>query len=275
MEVPSIIDQTLTAIEKKLDATILLASECGHRRWGTASKSSGYEIKFVFVYNQWKKYVSIEEHQDSVKLNKGLYDFCGLDIRKALALFCSHDASILEMLYSTIIYRKSQSFVDLLMGFHGENGTIDTLRTHYYCKASGPAKWLAEMVRDDKYYGENCARTIKKMICFIKYSCLYLAATNCAPERTLQWPPIDALTELSRPYAPASVRAAALKTVDWRRNEITPTKEEMLSTLKIIAEYTKIADAVCHAHPFNAFPKPHDTAYLNKYIWELLLPTTN
>jgi len=70
------------------------------------------DIRFIFIYNDHKKYVSLKPIKDSIDgfSEDRLYDWNGWDITKALKLLHQMNPSITEWLYSPIVYHKNDAF---------------------------------------------------------------------------------------------------------------------------------------------------------------------
>lgn len=106
--------EKLNEIEKKKGIEILFAVESGSRAWGFESPDSDYDIRFVYKHNlEW--YLNLSEKSDTIEfMTKEDLDGSGWDLRKALRLLHKSNASFLGWLFSPIIYRGDEAFLEAL-----------------------------------------------------------------------------------------------------------------------------------------------------------------
>jgi len=90
-------------IEKEHDIFILFAIESGSRLWRMESANSDYDVRFVYVHRS-EKYFGIKEPQDVINVTVGDLDLSGFDIKKFGKLLSSSNPSLIEWLYSDIVY---------------------------------------------------------------------------------------------------------------------------------------------------------------------------
>ncbi len=111
-EVASSIRADLAELEARHGVRILFACESGSRAWGFASPDSDYDVRFVYIRpRDW--YLSIAPGRDVIEEPiTGEMDVAGWDLRKALGLLRSGNATLLEWLSSPVIYRAEPGFVD-------------------------------------------------------------------------------------------------------------------------------------------------------------------
>ena len=102
----SIIQSMLKRAEKKHDVIILYAVESGSRAWGFFSDKSDYDVRFIYKKNNLVNYISVLPTLETVSgfEDDGLYDYQGWDIVKAVKHLKESNPSILEWMYSPIIY---------------------------------------------------------------------------------------------------------------------------------------------------------------------------
>ena len=60
------IPEILQNLEQKNDITILYAIEAGSRAWGFHSEDSDYDIRFIYIQKNRKKYLSLRRCRDVV-----------------------------------------------------------------------------------------------------------------------------------------------------------------------------------------------------------------
>jgi predicted nucleotidyltransferase len=99
------IDDALAAIESEQSVRVLFACESGSRAWGFASPDSDYDVRFVYVHHlDW--YLRVSAGRESIERMLPLdLDLSGWELRKALALFGTGNATAFEHLGSDIVYR--------------------------------------------------------------------------------------------------------------------------------------------------------------------------
>lgn len=106
--------QSLEALQRHHQVTVLYACESGSRGWGFASPDSDYDVRFVYV-NRLPWYLTIDPGRDVIEqpISNDL-DISGWDLRKTLGLMRDSNPTLLEWLRSPIVYRQEQPWVDRL-----------------------------------------------------------------------------------------------------------------------------------------------------------------
>ncbi|WP_460220315.1 nucleotidyltransferase domain-containing protein [Psychroserpens sp. MEBiC05023] len=105
----------LSEIERDKNIEILFAVESGSRAWGFASPDSDYDIRFVYKHKKdW--YLNLWEQKDTIQFmtDNDLLDGSGWDLCKALRLLAKSNASFTGWLFSPIIYRASNDFLETI-----------------------------------------------------------------------------------------------------------------------------------------------------------------
>ena len=106
------INSRLDAIERKHGIRILYAAEAGSRSWGFASPTSDYDVRFIYVPTDWRRYLMLEPFPEVISLPpEGMWDFEGWDLRKTLRLLAKGNPSLAQRLYSPIVYRDNPAFL--------------------------------------------------------------------------------------------------------------------------------------------------------------------
>ncbi len=102
----------LRQIEQDKNIEILFAVESGSRAWGFASPDSDYDIRFVYKHSKdW--YLNLWEQADTIQfMTEDDLDGSGWDIRKALRLLAKSNASFTGWLFSPIVYRANNDFLN-------------------------------------------------------------------------------------------------------------------------------------------------------------------
>jgi predicted nucleotidyltransferase len=132
------VPEILKRLEKEHDIKIIYAIEAGSRAWGMESHDSDYDIRFIFVYNDTKRYVSLtplKETFDGFSEDR-LYDWQGWDITKSLRLIGLMNPSITEWLYSPMIYMRADlpnglDFAATARTLLKEQNRVSPLMYHY------------------------------------------------------------------------------------------------------------------------------------------------
>ena len=129
-DTPQAIKNLLNSISRQHKIEIIFALECGSRAYGLNSDSSDYDIRFVYIHKDKTKYEEYFEAQSKYKkaiLNRididfyreidektftgklvtnrnNIYDWHGWDITKAIQHLKEMNPSLVEWIYSPIVY---------------------------------------------------------------------------------------------------------------------------------------------------------------------------
>jgi predicted nucleotidyltransferase len=103
----------LCKIAEEKGINILYAVESGSRAWGFASPDSDYDIRFIYAYPS-REYLRIDQPQDTIERMEGDLDLVGWDIFKALRLLRKSNLSLMEWLFSPIVYMEVVSHIEQL-----------------------------------------------------------------------------------------------------------------------------------------------------------------
>lgn len=102
--------QQIQDIETRLNVRVLYACESGSRAWGFPSTDSDYDVRFIYAHTV-DAYLCIDDVKEQIDLPVNeLLDVNGWDIRKALKLFRSSNATLYEWLQSPIVYKTEGCF---------------------------------------------------------------------------------------------------------------------------------------------------------------------
>src|SRR5690606_22470311 len=112
---------SLRQIEQSHQVTILYACEAGSRAWGIASRSSDYDVRFIYIHPK-ETYLSIDpigagKNRDVIDFKTSTpdkFDIHGWEITKTLRLYRKSNPSLLEWLQSPIIYHQAYSTIPML-----------------------------------------------------------------------------------------------------------------------------------------------------------------
>jgi len=100
----------LAQVESERNVRVLFACESGSRAWGSASRDSDYNVRFLYVHRRdW--YLSVEDRRDVIEqpIADDL-DVSGWELRKALRLLRKSNPPLLEWLKSPVVYRHDPVF---------------------------------------------------------------------------------------------------------------------------------------------------------------------
>jgi len=140
-----IINKLIKDLEEKYNITILLAVESGSRAWGFESANSDYDIRFIYKHNNFKKYLSIGKRSECIDgfSEDRIYDWSGWDITKAIKHLKGSNPSIIEWLYSPIVYietLQSRAFRNGMCQLLNKMHTKTSLMYHY--KSMAYTNWM-------------------------------------------------------------------------------------------------------------------------------------
>lgn len=128
-----ILKNLLKDLESKHNIDILFACEAGSRAWGFASTDSDFDFRFVYKHKDKKKYLSLNEPKDTIDgfSEDRLYDWQGWEIKKALKLLMQSNPSLLEWLYSPVVYYSDGKFVNEARAMVEKSRQLKPLLYHY------------------------------------------------------------------------------------------------------------------------------------------------
>ena len=97
-------------IEHEKGVTLLYAVESGSRAWGFASPDSDYDIRFIYRHDL-NYYLSLWKQPDVIEfMTEDDLDGSGWDLRKTVQLLAKSNPSLLEWLYSPVVYYENEAF---------------------------------------------------------------------------------------------------------------------------------------------------------------------
>ena len=123
--------EKLSSIELEKNITILHAIESGSRSWGFASPDSDYDIRFIYKHSMdW--YLSPWEKKDTIEfMTEDALDGSGWELKKVFHLLNKSNVPLFEHLYSPIIYREDNRFMDLILPLSNDAFSPVTIAHHY------------------------------------------------------------------------------------------------------------------------------------------------
>ncbi|MDQ0416397.1 putative nucleotidyltransferase [Croceifilum oryzae] len=179
-----IMDQ-LKHFELEHEVTICYAAESGSRAWGFASVNSDYDVRFIYKRNV-SAYLTLDPPRDVIEIpiHQDL-DFHGWDLFKALRLFQSSNATLLEWLSSPTIYREEGDIAEQLRKLASDHFSIRRTSFHYLHLAKG---------HDLRQVNQKEQVKIKAYLYLLRsLFCLNWIEQNQSPPPTLVWSLLDGM----------------------------------------------------------------------------------
>ena len=138
------IKEILENLETKNNIKIIYAVEAGSRAWGLDSIDSDFDIRFIYVNRKSQSYVSLKVIKETIDgfSEDRVYDWQGWDITKTLRLIHAMNPTIVEWLYSPIVYKNESesSFPEHARKLVEEQKRILPLLYHYKSMAKSNYK---------------------------------------------------------------------------------------------------------------------------------------
>ncbi|PCJ59967.1 MAG: nucleotidyltransferase [Planctomycetota bacterium] len=250
----SAIDDALKNIEEEHQCEILYACESGSRAWGFSSNDSDYDIRFIFKKKlSW--YLKLNEPKDVIDcFLPGDLDLSGWDLRKALRLFSSSNASLFEWFDSPIIYYKNEDFYENMKEFLPNYFNPKKTMFHY---------WSLANKFQDQYLKDNVIN-IKKLFYILR------AVTACKWIQINQtMPPTKFYNMVNQTILPSEIISKIdslleIKKLSGEKDMVTLEPEFDLWIRESIKESKLNADQY-------KFKKEINIQELNKYFEKLIL----
>lgn len=128
------IQNILYEIEKQEKIHILFACESGSRAWNLHEKNSDYDIRCIYKHEkEW--YLQLYEGRDVIESSFNSFEVVGWDLKKALRLLNKSNPTLMEWLYSPIIYRNNLMFTEELKRFASQSFSPYSVLHHYLSMA--------------------------------------------------------------------------------------------------------------------------------------------
>lgn len=150
------IQSRVEAIAKEKDITIILCVEAGSRAWEIPSVDSDYDVRFVYVYNDLRKYISFlkDKNDGIIQVQENDLDIIGYDIRNVYHLIYSGEVNVYEWLASDIVYMEDKDRRWLIDQAAEENFDVGSVARCYFGMAKKTfikdIKWI-DQVKVKKY----------------------------------------------------------------------------------------------------------------------------
>lgn len=149
------INKLLDELEETNKIKVIYAVESGSRAWGFSSDDSDYDIRFIYYYTNPTSYVSIDPVLDTItgfSLDR-IYDWHGWDIVKTLKHLKESNPSIIEWLFSPVIYRTDEVFKKSCLEIIRQMHTRSSLMYHY--KSMAYTNWMTHIANQEDV---NCKK---------------------------------------------------------------------------------------------------------------------
>jgi uncharacterized protein len=271
-DAPRFIQNTLETYAKSQGIDILYSCEAGSRAWGLSSPDSDFDVRFVYK-RPIQEYHRIDEPDNLLSFcidpsapgnNSGTeFEFVGWDIHKALNFLRKSNPTMLEWLYSDIIYSMDDSF-DAVMRLRDiatpsvHAHYMSMARHNYHQYIENPLK-KGETVRTKKYlYAAN-------PLCRALYCRKYHA-----------FPPMDFDSVLRSLTLTDTVRNALLQLVEEKRrgNEFSTPDESLYIWMArtINATYDTPSPVAADLPPQQDSRMQQDC---NHALWDIVGPPSN
>jgi predicted nucleotidyltransferase len=144
------VDEHLTAIEREDDVAVVLAVARGSHAWGAASPDSDYDVGFVFVPTDLRRYAHLEGLPETIVADRGEFEYQGWDVRTFAGLLADSNEGAIDMLRSPIRYRVAYDPADLADYLERTYNPIDLYHTWRGIATSNYRKYVSHhLVRTD------------------------------------------------------------------------------------------------------------------------------
>lgn len=237
------INKLLKEVAEEYNVKILFCVESGSRAWGTESKDSDYDVRFVF-YREPKEYTTINPKSDVITVSFNnkfercssegcMIDMQGFDLVKFSKMLSDSNPTVIEWLNSDILYygEKPKEYVRF------SKELFNFMSLYYHYKSMGKKNYL-------KYIKpQNHLSTPKKYL----YACRGIMCALYVKE-FLELPPIEFPETLSRLYGGGYITDEILNLLmDIIESKKTQTEKYKIENVEIldafIEEQLKIDDA--------------------------------
>ncbi|MGG0412694.1 DNA polymerase beta superfamily protein [Peribacillus simplex] len=122
----------LRNLEKKEDMTILMAAVTGSHSFGLSSVQSDYDVRFIYVHNDKRSYLSLRQPVEVIQLKEGLFDMEGWDLFKSSRLTLKSNPALFELFQSPIKLITHPDYYRKMNGLIADSYSKKALGHHYY-----------------------------------------------------------------------------------------------------------------------------------------------
>ena len=140
----------LTAIEREHDVAVPLAVARGSHAWGGASSDSDYDVGFVFVSTDLRRYAHLERPPETIVEDRGTFEYQGWDVRTFARLLADSNEGAIDLVRSPIRYRRTYEPDELAAYVERTYNPIDLYHTWRGIATSNYRKYISHhLVRSD------------------------------------------------------------------------------------------------------------------------------
>ncbi|EMA41662.1 nucleotidyltransferase domain-containing protein [Halobiforma nitratireducens] len=100
-----LVDQHLGKLERSHEVAVPLAVARGSHAWGGAGPGSDYDVAFVFVPADLRRYAHLEEPTKTIVADRGEIEFEGVGVHRFAELLADSNEGAIDLLRSPIRYR--------------------------------------------------------------------------------------------------------------------------------------------------------------------------
>ncbi|SIQ40023.1 hypothetical protein SAMN05878482_1011125 [Peribacillus simplex] len=122
----------LRYLEKKEDMTILMAAVTGSHSFGLSSGQSDYDVRFIYVHNDKRSYLSLSQPVEVIQMKEDLFDMEGWDLFKSSRLILKSNPALFELFQSRIKLITHPDYYRKVKGLIAECYSKKALGHHYY-----------------------------------------------------------------------------------------------------------------------------------------------
>ncbi|WP_455449834.1 nucleotidyltransferase domain-containing protein [Natrinema thermotolerans] len=144
------VDDHLTTIERARDVAVPLAVARGSHAWGAASPDSDYDVGFVFVPTDLRRYAHLEGPPETIVEDRGEFEYQGWDVRTFAGLLADSNDGAIDLLRSPIRYRRAYDPAPLWQYIERTYNPIDLYHAWRGIATSNYRKYISyHLVRSD------------------------------------------------------------------------------------------------------------------------------
>ena len=149
-DVRETVAEHLNGLEADYDVSIPLAVARGSHAWGGAGPESDYDVGFVFVPDDLRRYAHLDGPTETIVESRDEFEFQGLNVRKFAQLLADSNDGAIDALRSPIRYRAAYEPDDLADYARRAYNPIDLYHDWRAVAASNYRKYLSDhLVRTD------------------------------------------------------------------------------------------------------------------------------
>ncbi len=240
----------LESIEKEYDLKILFSCEAGSRAWGIESSASDFDIRFIYRYQDLRKYLALNQAPAALTFQSP-FDGNGFDLFKAFELVLKSNPSIYEWAYSPLIYSDDEHFLQKLKWVIENSYSPKALYMHYGALIK---RNLKEMVKGDFSFKKQ-----KQLIQAVRAEIIRTEIRDTAEIRS----PFIYFSNAAKTQP--RLLSAYCQLSEAKKNHLLLTEKEANEFIKILQQSCKELEAETQLPS-----KSPSVEILNTWIWDTL-----